>query len=52
MCFLTGVTNLAMLLIQLSGRGAMKYLETKVIPVYGITVAVYWAAAVSHLKNN
>lgn len=28
----------------------MKYLETEVIPVYGITVSVYWAGAAPDLK--
>ena len=48
--FSTGTTNLEALLIQLSGRGTVKYLETRVIPVYGISVSVYWAGAVPDLK--
>lgn len=50
MSFSTGITNLEALLVQLSGRGAVKYLETRVIPVYGMSVSVYWAGAVPDLK--
>jgi len=50
MSFSVGVTNLKAPLIQLGGRGAVKYLETKVIPACGRSVSVYWAGAVPDLK--
>lgn len=50
MSFSAGVTNLEALLIQLSGKGAVKYLETRGIPVYSISVSVYWVGAASDLK--
>lgn len=50
MFFSTGVTNLEALLPLSCIRGAVKYSETKVIPVYGISVSVYWAGDVPDLK--
>lgn len=38
-------TNLKTQLIQLSGRGALKYSETAVLAANGITVSVYWVGA-------
>lgn len=50
MSFSTCITNLEALLVQLSGRGTAKYLETRVIPVYGISILIYGAGAVPDLK--
>ena len=50
MSFSTGISSLEALLVQLSGRGVAKNLETRVIPVYEVSVSVYWAGAVCDLK--
>lgn len=49
MSFSTGV-NLEALLIQFSKRETVKYLETRVIPVYGKAISVHWAGAILGLK--
>lgn len=49
MSFSTGV-NLEALLIQFSKRETVKYLETRVIPVYGKAISVHSAGAILGLK--